>query len=816
MMDWLARSLPRRRVLVLVVAVAAVAVAGVLGSGVVANLRSGGFEDPAASSTRAAAALRDTFHTGEPNLVMLVSADKGTVDQAAVATGGLELTRRLAAEQGVREVQSYWTTKAPPLRSEDGRQALVLARIAGDDDATQKRAERLAATFEGDRGSMRVEVGGQARVFGQVSDQVERDLTRAEGIAVPITLLLLVVVFSSAVAGALPLAVGGFAIVGTLLVLRVLASLTDVSVYALNLTTALGLGLAIDYSMFIVSRYREELRAGQEPADALVTTMRTAGRTVLFSAATVAVALVALLVFPLYFLRSFGYAGIAVVALAAVGALVVLPALLAVLGRRIDSLRLPFGRRRAARAALATVPAGSSGPPAAGAAGAEGDGSRPAGPAGGPAVPSGAWHRIAMAVMRRPVPIATAVVAVLLLLGAPFLGVRFGLPDDRVLPSSASSRQVADAIRADFTARDADSLQVVATAGGDPADRATKVDRYAASLSRLGGVARVDAMTGSYAGGHKLDAQASSAQGAAGGAGPTARGSTAQAAAGGAGPAARGSTAQAANGQSAQAAARLVAGSSTWLRVVPTVEAHSSAGENLVERGRARPAPFAVDVGGPSAQLVDTKAAIRDRLPLAVAIIAGATLLLLFLMTGSVLIPVKALVLNLLSLSAVYGAMVFVFQEGHLSGLLGFTPTGTIDTSMPVLLSCIAFGLSMDYEVFLLSRIKEEYERTGDTVSSVATGLERSGRIVTTLAVLLAIVFVAFATSQVTFLKLFGIGSALAIVVDATLIRALLVPAFMRLAGRANWWAPRPLRLLHDRIGLREYVPRRFPEVTRT
>jgi RND superfamily putative drug exporter len=247
------------------------------------------------------------------------------------------------------------------------------------------------------------------------------------------------------------------------------------------------------------------------------------------------------------------------------------------------------------------------------------------------------------------------------------------------------------------------------------------------------------------------------------------------------------------------------------------VEAYSGAGERLVERVRALPAPFAVEVGGHSAQLVDTKAAIGDRLPLAVAIIAVATLVLLFLMTGSVVIPVKALILNLLSLSAVYGAMVFVFQEGHLSGLLGFTPTGTIDTSMPVLLSCIAFGLSMDYEVFLLSRIKEEHDRSGDTVSSVAIGLERSGRIVTTLAALLAIVFAAFATSQVTFLKLFGIGAALAIVVDATLIRALLVPAFMRLAGRANWWAPRPLRLLHDRVGLREDVPRRrIPEVTRT
>src|SRR6266704_613066 len=353
MLERLARSLLRRRVLVLVVAVAVVGLAGVLGAGVVSKLRSGGFEDPAASSTKAEGALRDTFHTGEPNLVLLVTADHGTVDQADLANGGLELTRRLSAERDVSEVQSYWTTKAAPLRSVDGRQALVLARIAGDDDATQKRAEQLATDFDRDQGGMRVQVGGQARVFGEVSDQVERDLARAEMIAVPITLVLLVVVFSSAVAGALPLAVGGFAIVGTLLVLRLLAGLTDVSVYALNLTTALGLGLAIDYSMFIVSRYREELRAGREPPDALVTTMRTAGRTVLFSAATVAVALVALLVFPLYFLRSFGYAGIAVVALAAVGALVVLPALLAVLGRRIDSLRLPFGRRPSVQASEA-------------------------------------------------------------------------------------------------------------------------------------------------------------------------------------------------------------------------------------------------------------------------------------------------------------------------------------------------------------------------------------------------------------------------------------------------------------------------------
>jgi RND superfamily putative drug exporter len=821
MLEELARVLLRRRVLVLVLAVATVGLAGVFGAGVVAKLRSGGFQDPAASSTRAEAALRDVFHTGEPNLVLLVTAGSGTVDQAKEVSGGLELTRRLAAEPGISEVQSYWTTRAAPLRSNDGRQALVLARIAGDDDATQKRAERLATSFERDDSGMRVQVGGQARVFGEVSDQVERDLTRAEAIAVPITLLLLVLVFSSAVAGALPLAVGGLAIVGTLLVLRLLAGLTDVSVYALNLTTALGLGLAIDYSMFIVSRYREELRAGQEPAEALVTTMRTAGRTVLFSAATVAVALVALLVFPLYFLRSFGYAGIAVVALAAVGALVVLPALLAVLGRRIDSLRLPFGRRARAAAPVASGGGGAGGPRGGGAGGPRGGGAggprgggaggpggpahldRPAGPAGvtDPGAGTGAWHRIATAVMRRPVPIATAVVAVLLVLGAPFLGARFGLPDDRVLPASATSRQVADAIRADFTARDADALQVVATGIGAPGGRALEIDAYAASLSRLDGVAHVDAMTGAYAHGHKVEAET-----------PRAGGTSAQ----GGGAVAGGTSAQGGGAAEGAQAGPFLAAGATWLRVVPTVEAYSSAGESLVERVRALPAPFAVEVGGPSAQLVDTKAAISDRLPMAVAVIAGATLLLLFLMTGSLVIPFKALILNLLSLSAVYGAMVFVFQEGHLSGLLGFTPTGTIDTSMPVLLSCIAFGLSMDYEVFLLSRIKEEYDRTGDTVSSVAAGLERSGRIVTTLAALLAIVFVAFATSQVTFLKLFGIGSALAIVVDATLIRALLVPAFMRLAGRANWWAPRPLRLLHDRIGLREDVPRRVPEVTRT
>ncbi|HEY6707591.1 MAG TPA: MMPL family transporter [Actinomycetota bacterium] len=736
MLERLARFLLRRRWAVLAATLVVVVAAGAVGGSAITRLKSGGFDDPDAESTRAARVLADEFGAGDPNLVLLVTAKGGQVDDPAVAAAGEALTRRLAAEPDLAQVVSYWATGAPALKSTDGSQALVLGRITGDEEGLDERAAALTGAYARDDATLRVQVGGQAQVFREVGEQVESDLARAESIAVPITLLLLVLVFASAVAGALPLAVGGFAIVGTLLVLRVLAEVTDVSIYALNLTTALGLGLAIDYSLFIVSRYREELRAGREPADALVVTMGTAGRTVLFSAATVAVSLLALLVFPLYFLRSFGYAGIAVVALAAIGALVVLPALLAVLGRRVDRLRLPIGRRRA----VATREP-----------------------------EAGLWHRIATSVMRRPVPITLAVVAFLVLLGTPFLGVRFGLPDDRVLPAGAEGRQVAEAVRANFAADESSALSVVAPGIGDPAAHLADIDGYAAALSRLDGVDRVDALTGSYTAGQRLQ-------------GPLPAGDAAIP------PEAR----------------RFAAADGTWLSVVGSVEPYSAAGEDLVAAVRHLEAPLGAQVTGPSAQLVDTKASLFGNLPAAGAIIALVTFALLFLMTGSVVIPVKALVLNLLSLTAIYGAMVFIFQDGHLAGVLGFTPTGTIDTSMPVLLFCIAFGLSMDYEVFLLSRIKEEYDRTGETVASVAAGLERTGRIVTTAAALLAIVFVAFATSEVSFLKLFGIGTALAILVDATLIRALLVPAFMRLAGRANWWAPAPLRRLHARVGLRE------------
>jgi RND superfamily putative drug exporter len=344
----------------------------------------------------------------------------------------------------------------------------------------------------------------------------------------------------------------------------------------------------------------------------------------------------------------------------------------------------------------------------------------------------------------------------------PFLGIRFGLPDDRVLPRSASSRRVQNELRDNFTSRESSALSVVLPhlAPASPA-RDEGIARFAVKLSRMSGVARVDAVTGSYVNGALL-------------AGP--------------GP----------------AAARFVAPRATWLSVVPSIEPQSAAGERLAKEVRAIGGSSGAIVGGRSAELVDAKHGIFTRLPLAGAIIALVTFLLLFSMTGSVLVPVKALFVNLLSLSATFGAMVWIFQEGHLSSVLGFTSTGTLDTSMPILMFCIAFGLSMDYEVFLLSRIKEEHDHGADNTTAVAVGLERTGRIVTAAAALLAVVFIAFATSHVTFLKLLGIGMALAVLVDATLVRGVLVPAFMRLAGNANWWAPAPLRRLYDRFGFHE------------
>ena len=701
--------------------------AAVYGGGVARNLIAGGFDPAGAESVRSEEVLEDTFGQVQPNVVLVVTAADGDVGSDASRAAGTAITEFVAGFDHVDIAVSYWTLgDPPPLRGTDGDNALVMAHVAGTETEAIERTDDLVDALEDSEvggEAVTVHAGGLAVVNSEVTHTIERDLQLAEMIAIPVTLVLLVWVFGSIVAALLPLAVGIFAIIGGFAVLQLFASFTDVSIFALNATTALGLGLAIDYSLFIVSRYREELAGGHPPGAAVVRTVRTAGRTVLFSAVTVAIGLSAMLVFPIPFMRSFGYAGIGVAAMAAFGAVVLLPALLAALGHRVEKGRV-FKRRPVV------------------------DG-------------EGVWHRVAVFVMRRPIPVATAVVALLLILGAPFLGIRLGTPDDRVLSPGADVRETHDILREDYAAGEAATIQVVVP---DVAASDADIAGYAAELSALDGVARVDALTGSYAGGTEV-----------------------------APPGAM--------------SLRFANDGGTWFSVVPGVEPLSADGEELVSDIRELDSPFAeVLVGGQSAAQVDSKEVVFERLPWAIGLVAVTTLVVLFMLFGSVLVPIKALVLNFLSLTATFGAMVFIFQDGNGSGLLDFTATGDIAVAMPILMFCIAFGLSMDYEVFLLSRIKEEHDRGADTVTSVAVGLERTGRIVTAAAVLIAVVFIAFATGQVSFMKMFGIGLTLAVLVDAFLIRSTLVPAFMRLAGDANWWAPGPLRRFHNRFGISEHV----------
>ncbi|MCX4974353.1 MMPL family transporter [Streptomyces sp. NBC_00620] len=707
------RFVTARPRLSLLVALVLTALAVVAGSGVADRLGSGGWEDPGAQSTYATEALEREFPASQPNLLLLIDSGSASVDDPAVAAEAKRLVERLAGEKGVTGVGSYWQSGSPALRAKDGHEALVAARITGEEKAAGETLDRIAPSFRGTHGPIEVEVGGPVAVRHEIQTTIREDLTRAELIALPVTLVLLVMVFGSAVAALLPLLVGIFAILGTNAVLRGLTEFTDVSVFAINLTTALGLGLAIDYALFIVRRFREELATGAEPLTAVGTTLRTAGRTVLFSSLTVAVSLAAMLLFPQYFLRSFAYAGIAVVLLAAAAALILLPAALVLLGHRVNSLDLRRLFRRGKPRASSDAAGGA------------------------------AWGRMANLVMRRAPVFAVATSVGLVVLGLPFLGVKFGTADDRQLPSGAESHVVQQHIREGFPGSPGGGLEVLAEG------RATETQyaQYKERIAALPEVLRVD------------------------------------------GP--------------------LVNGDSAYFTVLPKGEAVDEGAQRLVGELRATNAPFDTAVTGTAAVLVDSKHAIAEQLPWAAAFIAIVTLFLVFLLTGSVLIPIQAVLLNALSLTAMFGAVVWVFQDGHLSGLLGFTSSGSIETTLPVLMFCVAFGLSMDYGVFLLSRIKEEYDQTGDHREAVRFGLQRTGGLITAAAVILAVVMVAIGTSRVTNTKMLGLGIALAVLMDAMIVRSLLVPAVMRLTGRATWWAPGPLRRFHDRFGLSEGEPQK-------
>jgi putative drug exporter of the RND superfamily len=717
----------RRARILLVLAGIFLIAAGYLGTGAFGKLKNGGFQDPQAESTRAER-LIDAQFGGGTNLVLLVTAKNGTVDGAAAAAAGRRLTQALSGEAGVSGIASYWSTGAPDLRSTDGRQALVVGHLAGDQNQVLDRSKELFAAYAGDRGPVTVLAGGTGGISQDVNTQVTRSLAIAESIAVPLTLLLLVLAFGSLVAALLPLAIGGVAIMGTLAELAILGSVTDVSIFAINLTTALGLGLGIDYALFMVSRFREQLGKGDSVPEAVARTVATAGRTVIFSAAAVIAALAAMLVFPLYFLRSFAYAGMGVVAIAAIGALVVLPALLAVLGRRVNAGRLPWSA--AARGAEAPL-----------------------------------WGRLAGAVMRHPGRTALPVLALLLVVATPLLGVSFGTPDQTVLPRSAGSRQVADALVDRFPGNSGAPIDVVATGPVAPAPLA----EYARRLSALPGVAMVQTSAGAFTHGAPVGAQ------------------------------------PAGTGAAAPANPALGGPGGQRLTVITSVAGQSAQAQDLVRAIRAMDGPGGGPtlVSGAAANLIDTSHVIGARLPLAIALVVLTTFLVLFLFTGSVVQPVRALLLNALSLGATLGVLTWIFQNGHLAGLLGFTPR-PMDMAMTVLLFCITFGLSMDYEMFVMSRVKELHDQGAPAATAVSTGLARTGRIVSTAASLLAVTFFAFGTGTVSFLQMFGIGSGIAILIDATLIRGVLVPAAMRVLGRTAWYAPPPLRWVHARVALRE------------
>jgi uncharacterized membrane protein YdfJ with MMPL/SSD domain len=713
MLDSLARFVYRRRRFVAVGGAVFFILAGTIGGSVASHLDPYGADDPATESVKADNLIQGQGYR-ETGVIVLIKNAPVANPGTRTRVEGIE--RRLRAREDVAKVTGYYETRSRDFVSNDGNQTYIaLALRPTDDKARQDAASSIADRLDREPG---VEVGGPSLAEEQVNEQVESDLRRAEMLAFPLLFLLSLLFFRSLVAALLPLMIGGLAIIGTFFVLRVASELGSISIFALNLTTGLGLGLAIDYSLFIVSRYREELakrgvdsdEAGgrTERWEALRATMRTAGRTVLFSSATVAAALASLVVFPQRFLYSMGIGGALVALLAATVALIVLPAVLSILGPRVNALAPRFLQRRAERDATATD--------------------------------AGFWYRLSRFVMRRPAPIATLSAAFLIALGIPFLGLKFTSVDAQVLPESATARQVDDVMRSDF-----------------PPFRDTPI-----RLAIEGGGRKAVAAVSSEAGDDP--------------------------------------------GVAAVGRPQRLSGGVTVVDAVAKGPFISERSKSTVKRLRDLPEPTGATVliTGASAHFADLQSSLEEHLPLALAIVAVATLVVLFLFTGSVVLPVKALVMNVLNLSAVFGILVLVFQHGNLEGLLDYRGQGALEQTMPILLFAVAFGLSTDYAVFLLSRIKEARDGGASDSESVAIGLERTGRIVTAAALLFSIAIGAFATSQIIFIKENGIGTALAVLIDASIIRALLVPSLMELLGKWNWWAPSPLRRLHARIGLSE------------
>jgi len=731
----MAIAAPRR---IIAVSALILVTAAIFGSPVVKSLSAGGLQDPNSESARANQLLADKFGQGGMPLVVVVSAPDGVRSPRAQAVAA-EIVDRLRKSPDVASVTSAWT--APPsaaadLISRDGTSGLIVAGITGGEKNAPRYAAALTREFPGDRDGLSVRAGGLSIVYDQTTKQVERDVLAMESVAVPLSFVVLVWVFGGLAAAAIPIAVAAVAIAVSLSVLRLITFGADVTVFALNLTAATGLALGIDYTLLLISRYRDEIAAGEGRETALIRTMNTAGRTVLFSATVVALSGSTLVLFPSYFLKSFGYVLLAAVTLTAVSAIVLTPAIIVLLGPRLEALdirrlvRNLLGRSRRVR----------------------------------PPDEQMFWYRWSKFVMRHALPLGLAVMVLLVVLAAPFSGVKWGLGDDRALPTSASSRQVGDQMREDFAHNAASDVQIVIphATGVTP----EQIARYSARLSGLPDVRAVSSPAGTFIDGVNV--------------GPP-------------------------------SAATGAVDDSVFLTVDSAAPPFSERSETQLDlvRGVAAPGGGAVQVTGSTQVNRDNVEAVTVRLPLLLTVIGVVTFVLMFLLTGSVVMPVKTLVLNVLSLTAAFGAVVWIFQDGHL-GALGTTPTGTLVIALPVMLFCLAFGLSMDYEVFLVARIREFWlvskstNPPGDNDESVALGVAHTGRVITAAALVMSISFAALMVSQVSPIRMLGLALALAVLADATLVRMVLVPAFMHVLGRWNWWAPRPLVWLHDRIGFSE------------
>ena len=692
----------RRRILVLTVIGAAIA--GALGVGVAKRLSPYGANDPATQSVQATNRFQDASHRQiDPGVVAIVAS--GNVHAQKAKTRVAQVAAQLQRQPDVASVATFYTTHNPAMVARAGTSTYVVAYFkALSDKQLKDDAQHIEDQF---KNQTDVTLGGGSIANAQANTQVGNDLARAELLAFPLIFLLSLLFFRSLVASLLPPLLGGLAIVTTFFALRFVSSFADLSVFALNFVTGLGLGLAIDYSLFMVSRYREEAATQGFGREALIRTLQTAGRTILFSSLTVAAAIASLAIFPQRFLYSMGIAGALVALIAAALALLVLPALLAVLGPRVNALAPKRLQRAADRDA------------------------RPA--------QAGFWYRLSRFVMRRPGPIAAITAAALIAVGIPFASIKFITVNAGVLPHTASARVVDDTLNSQFPPNRTSPVEVVVGApANSPATRA-----IAARIRQLPDVSAIA---------------------------PPQR----------AGP------------------------DTTLLQVASTKPPLSDQTKTLVKQIRNIHMPTYLGVAGETASYLDLEQSLAAHLPIVLTVIIVTTLIVLFLFTGSVVLPIKAVLMNALALSAVFGILVLIFQDGNLQGLLSFSSQGALDATQPIFLAAVAFGLSTDYGVFLLSRIKEARDAGESNSEAVAIGLERTGRIVTACAMLFAVAIGAFATSQLVFIKELGVGAALAVLIDATIIRALLVPSLMELLGEWNWWAPAPLQRVYERIGLRE------------